>query len=59
MPGTLTILEKWTQKEKLIKQISQQDHMLVRNTFWKDTCLRKPRVRIVQHTTIIANLLFL
>ena len=37
MPGTLTILEKWTQKEKLIKQISQQDRMLVRNTFWKDT----------------------
>ena len=29
MPGTLTILEKWTQKEKLIKQISQQDRMLV------------------------------
>lgn len=41
MPGILTSLYKMTHKEKLIKQISKQDHMLITNTLWKDTHLRK------------------
>lgn len=41
MPGLLTSLYKMTHKEKLIKQVSKQDHMLTMNTLQKDTCLRK------------------
>lgn len=49
MPGLLTSLYKMTHKEKLIKQVRKQDHMLTMNTPRKDT---------LQQTTTTANLFF-